>query len=87
MKGGDKHMSYRKDQYKDLEKWQTTKRKGQQQYYSTTQGYPRKSWTAHEDELVLKHDKSDRILSQELKRSMQSIQSRRSRLKSGTTTL
>ena len=74
-------MAYRKSDYKDLEKWQNTKRKGKQKYYQSTQGYPKRRWTDAENEAILKCQKSDRALSDDLQRSIQSIQTQRCRLK------
>ena len=74
-------MAYRKSNYKDLERWQRTKRNGKKKYYQSTQGYPRKKWTDDENMLIMEHKKSDRELSKQLERSIQSIQTQRWRLK------
>lgn len=82
-------MSYRKKDYKDLEKWQDTKRKGKRRYYKSTQGYARRGWTEEENRIILEHKRADRELSEQLGRSVQAIQTRRCRLKqeSAKTTL
>ena len=54
---------------------------GRQRNYAKTALYEPKEWTLEEDELVLAHSMSDRELSKRIKRSVQSIQIRRCRLK------
>lgn len=52
--------------------------------YRQTSGYPYRSWTQHEIDLVLAHDMPDRELSDKLQRSVMSIQLMRCRAKKGT---
>ena len=49
--------------------------------YAKTQGYPKRQWTIKEMDLILYSDKSDAELARMLKRSVQSIQIKRSRIK------
>ena len=57
-------------------------RNGQRaRYYKKTAKYPRKLWNPEEDELVLNSELCDSDLSVVLRRSVESIQVRRSRLK------
>lgn len=73
----------RKNNYKDMDKFKTTKRNQQYRYHHKLgSGYykPRR-WDDWEDELVLKHEKPDRELSIELERSVKSISVHRAVLK------
>lgn len=49
--------------------------------YAQTAKYERRIWTDEEDKRVLTHDVPDRQLSSEIRRSVQAIQIRRTRLK------
>lgn len=76
-------MSFRKELYKDMEKWRATNNKYMKKYYGRTAnasngGNP---WTEEEIEIVLKHEKTDTELSKILKRSVRAIQICRSRNK------
>lgn len=48
--------------------------------YQQTAHYPRRKWNAEEDKMVLERSMPDRKLSAILRRSVESIQIRRSRL-------
>lgn len=50
--------------------------------YAQTQTGEKKSWTAQHDAMVLRHDITDRELSERIGHSVQSIQIRRCRLRS-----
>lgn len=49
--------------------------------YAKTAKYERRIWTDEEDKRVLAHDVPDRQLSSEIRRSVQAIQGRRTKLK------
>ena len=70
-------MSNRKKNYRDLTKYQQTRTKQRRRYYQKTAGYPRRNWTIEEDTLVLAHKQTDTKLSQQIRRSVASIQKRR----------
>ena len=74
-------MSYRKSNYKDIEKFRLTRNKGKRKYYSKTAKYKRRAWTELEDVIVLEHKKTDTEISKYIQRSVCSIQIRRCRLK------
>lgn len=76
-------MSCRKAEYKDLSKYKNTRKQQKRRYRMRTGSclYQPKAWTESEDELVVRHDIKDTELSVLLKRSVQSIQIRRCRLK------
>jgi hypothetical protein len=52
--------------------------------YRQTSGYPYRSWTQHEIDLVLAHNMPDRELSTQIQRSVMSIQLMRCRAKKGS---
>ena len=70
----------RKSSYKDMNKYRKTRNAQKRRYYGKTQKYERRKWTSEEDKRVLEHNISDTELSQEIKRSVCSIQNRRHRL-------
>ena len=74
-------MSYRKSNYKDIEKFRLTRNKSKRKYYSKTAKYKRRAWTELEDVIVLEHKKTDTEISKYIQRSVCSIQIRRCRLK------
>lgn len=73
----------RKSKYKNLDKWRKTKILQKRRYRKQTGAgmFPSRSWTSEEDKEVLNSALSDRDLSQEIKRSVGAIQTRRVRLK------
>lgn len=74
-------MSFRKEQYKDLDKWRTSVTNYNREYYRKTANHERREWTKEEDDLVMKHDCLDRDLSDKIDRSMKAIVIRRHKLK------
>lgn len=59
-------------------------RNGQRQkYYNQTAKYERHDFTSAEDRMILEHKITDRELSEMIHHSVQSIQTRRNRLKNG----
>lgn len=74
-------MSFRKSNYKDIEKFRLTRNKGKRKYYSKTAKYKPRAWTELEDVIVLEHKKTDTEISNYIQRSVCSIQIRRHRLK------
>lgn len=66
---------------KDKEKARTLRNIYRKRNYSKTQGYPPRTWTLQEMDLILDSNKTDVELAELLKRSVQSIQIKRSRLK------
>lgn len=66
---------------KDKEKAGTLRNIYRKRNYSKTQGYSKREWTLQEMDLILNSNKSDAELAKVLKRSVQSIQIKRSRLK------
>lgn len=70
-------MCNRKAQYRDVVRWQRTRAEQRRRYYQKTAGYPPRQWTAEEDALVLSHQQTDTKLSQQIRRSVASIQKRR----------
>ena len=74
-------MSYSKSNYKDIEKFRLTRNKVKRKYYSKTAKYKRRAWTELEDVIVLEHNKTDTEISNQIQRSVCSIQTRRCRLK------
>lgn len=68
-------------QYKDKEKARNFRNIQRKRNYAKTQGYPPREWTLQEMDLILNSDKTDRELAEILKRSVQSIQIKRCRLK------
>ena len=73
----------RKKFYKNLSKFQATKRAQTKRWRERTGSgkYAVRRWTTYEDKLVLAHKMSDRELSEKIQRSVSSIYSRRVRLK------
>lgn len=67
--------------YKNREKMLIARNRLRKRNYAKTQGYATRSWTVHEIEMILNPDKLDTELSHELKRSVQSIQVKRCRVK------
>lgn len=77
-------MVLRKKSYKDMAKFKETRREQRRRYYRKYQGnYPLRRWTNDEDKLVVAHKIPDSKLSVKIKRSVASIQTRRSILKNG----
>ena len=74
-------MPNRKNYYADKEKYAKTCRKQDLRYYAKTALYAPREWTLEEDELVLAHQMTDTELSAKIKRSVMSIQVRRSKLR------
>ncbi len=74
-------MSFRKSNYKDLDKFRITRNRYKRKYFSKTAKYKRRAWTELEDVVVLEHKKTDTEISNYIQRSVCSIQNRRSRLK------
>lgn len=63
------------------EKFREMRNASRKRNYEQTAKYERRIWTDEEDKRVLAHDISDRQLSSEIRRSVQAIQIRRTRLK------
>ena len=74
-------MSFRKSNYKDIEKFRLIRNKSKRKYFSKTAKYKRRAWTELEDIIVLEHKKTDTEISKYIQRSVCSIQIRRHRLK------
>ena len=76
-------MSFRKQQYKNLDKWKATNKKYKQRYYGATRNAENSKmpYTEKEIALILNHTMTDRELSKTIGRSMQAIQTKRSKLK------
>ena len=74
-------MSFRKPNYKHLDKFRLTRNKSKRKYYSKTAKYKRRAWTELEDVIILEHNKTDTEISNYIQRSVCSIQIRRHRLK------
>lgn len=71
----------KRDRYKSEESHNKQKREGRKRYYEKTANlYPRSYYTVSEDTRILEHNITDHELSKEIKHSVKSIQSRRSRL-------
>ena len=73
----------RKENYSNVEKWRTTKRKQKNRYYGKTENAKNGNnpWTKEEIDMVMEHKLTDRELSALLGRSMMAIQKVRSRQK------
>lgn len=67
--------------YSDKERARNLRNMHRKRNYSKTQGYPPRDWTVGEMDLILNSEKTDRELAEILKRSVQSIQIKRCRLK------
>lgn len=76
-------MPLRKSEYRDLNKYYTTRRAQVRRYRKRTGTglYPARSWTKEDDRRVLEHSIPDRQLGEEIKRSVSAISVRRSKLK------
>ena len=74
-------MPNMKKSYSDMEKYRKIRNAQRKRYYRKTAKYERRVWTKEEDNRVLAHVISDTKLSEEIMRSVASIQMRRSRLK------
>lgn len=74
-------MSKKTTSYKDIEKFCEKRKEYNKKYYAKTALYEPRLWTKKENELVLAHNITDDELSKKIKRSVQSIQTQRSRLK------
>lgn len=70
-------ISFRKSEYKDLDKWRKTVTEYNRRYYSKTALYEPRKWTDEEVEMIMGREKSDRQLSEILQRSMKSIVKKR----------
>lgn len=71
-----------KDCYKDYKRYREVKYKQNRRYYErTSYKYPVRKWTDEEDARVLEHSISDAKLSEEIKRSVKAIGTRRRTLK------
>lgn len=70
--------------YRDKEKCRITRNRQRQRNYAKTAIYEPKEWTLKEDALVLEHSMTDTEMSMKLERSVQSIQTRRCKLKKGS---
>lgn len=68
-------------QYQDKDKARSLRNLHRKRNYAKTQGYPKREWTIQEMDLILNSNKSDAELAKVLKRSVQSIQIKRSRIK------
>ena len=73
----------KKDNYKDLDKWRKTKKKQKQKYYSKSRNAENRfqPWSEKDIELVMEHKFSDTQLSVMIGRSVQAIQTQRSKQK------
>lgn len=67
--------------YSDKERARNLRNIHRKRNYAKTQGYPPRDWATQEMDLILNTDRTDRELSEILKRSVQSIQIKRCRLK------
>ena len=76
-------MSFKSLRYKDVEKYRINNLLAKQRYRDRTGSgkYARRLYSKEEDERILAHDITDRELSKQIKRSVEAIQIRRSRLK------
>ena len=76
-------MSFKTMGYKDRQHYREILRLQHRRYRQRTGAYlyPSSRFTPEEDDLILKHRMPDRELAEKLKRSIESIQLRRHRLK------
>lgn len=75
-------MAYRKSNYVDMEKLRATRNRGRKRYYQKTAIYTGNSiYTISDCEKILAHIKPDTELSAEIHHSVQSIQTKRCKLK------
>ncbi len=65
----------------ELEKYREMRNASRKRNYAQTAKYERRIWTKEEDKKVLEQNVPDRQLSNEIRRSVQAIQIRRTRLK------
>lgn len=70
-----------KKHYADMEKYAEYKRRMQRSYRQRTGMYERRRWTIGEIEKVMAHNKTDRELSKEIKRSIGAIQKMRNKIR------
>ena len=70
-------ISFRKTEYKDLNKWRKSVTEYNRRYYAKTALYEPRGWTDEEVEMIMAREKSDRELSEILHRSMKSIVGKR----------
>lgn len=72
----------RRKAYRDMAKFRETCRKQRRRYYQKTANlYEKRRWTPEEDVVVIEHNIPDSHLSKKIKRSVEAIQVRRSKLK------
>lgn len=74
-------ISFRKTEYKDLNKWRKSVTEYNRRYYAKTALYEPRGWTDEEVEMIMAREKPDRELSEILHRSMRSILSKRRKVK------
>lgn len=74
-------MPLRKNQYRNMEKFQITRKAQRNRYYEKTAKYNPSPWTSEQDKAVLEHNITDTELSNLIGHSVKAIQIRRSRLK------
>ena len=74
-------ISFRKTEYKDLNKWRKSVTEYNRRYYAKTALYEPRKWTDEEVEMIMSREKSDRELSEILHRSMRGILSKRHKVK------
>lgn len=69
----------RKENYKDLDKWRSSKNRQRKRYYKKTQNANNsgRRWSSEEIKIVLEHKMSDSEISKLIGRSVGAIQSRR----------
>jgi hypothetical protein len=74
---------FRKELYKDMEKYKKTKRayKRSYAYRNGCYNFEKRPWTDKEDDLVIEHRMPDSELVWIINRSLQAIQTRRVRLR------
>lgn len=79
------NISFKSLKYKSYEKYRINALLEKQRYRDRTGSgkYARRAYSKEEDERILAHDITDRELSKQIKRSVEAIQIRRSRLKKG----
>lgn len=75
------HISFRKSEYKDLDKWRKSVTEYNRRYYAKTALYEPRRWTNEEVEMIMAREKPDRELSEILHRSMRSIVQKRHKVK------
>lgn len=75
------HISFRKSEYKDLDKWRKSVTEYNRRYYAKTALYEPRRWTNAEVEMIMAREKPDSELSEILHRSMKSIVMKRHKVK------